>query len=132
MVRREPTNEICKMNAVELKNIAKENNISTKDSDGKPKLKCDLMVDIITNIQTKSKSNRENKSKTEKIFKPTTKITINPKTKKSIKPTKKNLSSIMSMSDDLLMSNKEFNLDTSIKQISDKLNICLTKYYIFY
>jgi len=129
MVRREPTNEICKMNAVELKNIAKENNISTKDSDGKPKLKCDLMVDIITNIQTKSKSNRENKSKTEKIFKPTTKITINPKTKKSIKPTKKNLSSIMSMSDDLLMSNKDFNLDASIKQISDKLNICLTKYY---
>jgi hypothetical protein len=130
MVRRDPTNTICKMKVFELKQLAKENNIPTKDSDGKPKLKCDLMVDTITNIQTKSKSksksNRENKSKTEKIFKPTTKITINPRTKKSIKPTKKNLSS---MSDDLLMSNEDFNIDTSIKQISDHLNICLTKYY---
>jgi hypothetical protein len=133
MVRRDPTNTICKMKVFELKQLAKENNILTKYSDGKPKLKCDLMVDTITNIQTKSKSksksNRENKSKTEKIFKPTTKITINPRTKKSIKPTKKNLSSIMSMSDDLLMSNENFNIDTSIKQLSDHLNICLTKDY---
>jgi hypothetical protein len=130
MVRRDPTNTICKMKVFELKQLAKENNILTKYSDGKPKLKCDLMVDTITNIQTKSKSksksNRENKSKTEKIFKPTTKITINPRTKKSIKPTKKNLSS---MSDDLLMSNENFNIDTSIKQLSDHLNICLTKDY---
>ena len=132
MVRRDPTNTICKLKVIELKQLAKKNDIPTKDSNGKTKLKCDLMVDTITNIQTKlkSKSNRENKSKTEKIFKPTTKITINPRTKKSIKPTtKKNLSSIMSMSDDLLMSNEDFNLDTSIKQISDYLNICLTKYY---
>lgn len=131
MVRRDPTNTICKMKVVQLKQLAKENNIPTKDSDGKPKLKCDLIVDTITNIQTKSKSksNRENKSKTEKIFKPTTKITINPRTKKSIKSTKKKLSSIMSMSDDLLISNEDFNLDTSIRQITDYLNICLTKYY---
>lgn len=131
MVRRDPTNTICKMKVVQLKQLAKENNIPTKDSDGKPKLKCDLIVDTITNIQTKSKSksNRENKSKTEKIFKPTTKITINPRTKKSIKSTKKKISSIMSMSDDLLMSNEDFNLDTSIRQITDYLNICLTKYY---
>jgi hypothetical protein len=157
MVRREPSNEICKMKVVELKQLAKENNVRLRGSDGKPKLKCDLMTDTILSMKnklgTKSKSSSLTRTKTEKIFKPTSKITINPKTKKSInpnttkdfkptskitinpktkksiKPTTQKLTSITPMSDDLLVSNEKFNVDTAIEKISDYLNICLTKYY---
>jgi len=133
MVRREPTNEICKMNVVELKQLAKENNVRVRGSDGKPKLKCDLIIDTIESmknkLRTKSKSSSVTRSKTEKIFKPTSKITINPKTKKSIKPTTKKLKSITPTSNDLLVSNEKFNVDIAIEKISDYLNVCLTKYY---
>lgn len=129
MVRREPDNEICKMKVSELKYLAKQNNVPIKASDGKPKLKCDLMTDTIASIGSKLRSSSSNKSKTNKIFKPTSKITIDPKTKKSIKPTTKKSLSFMSISDDLLPPNTKFNIDSVLEQISDDFNECLKKYY---
>lgn len=152
MVRREPTNEICKMNVRELKQLAKENDVSIKGNDGKPKLKCDLMIDTIESMKNKlKKSSNVTRTNTEKMFEPTVKITINPKTKKSIKPTTKsvkpttksvkpkttktiksttkNIKSITPVSDDLLVSNEKFDVDVAINDISDYLNACLTKYY---
>ena len=60
MVRREPTNEICKMNVRELKQLAKENDVSIKGNDGKPKLKCDLMIDTIESMKNKLKKSVQN------------------------------------------------------------------------
>jgi hypothetical protein len=130
MVRREPTNEICKMNVMELKQLAKENNVHIKGSDGKPKLKCDLMTDIIESMRNKlKKSSSVTSSKTEKMFEPTSKITINPKTKKSIKSTTKKIKSITPISDDLLVSFERINVDIVIEEISDYLDECLARYY---
>lgn len=130
MVRREPTNEICKMNVMELKQLAKENNVPIKGSDGKPKLKCDLMTDIIESMRNKlKKSSSVTSSKTEKMFEPTSKITINPKTKKSIKSITKKIKSITPISDDLLVSFERINVDIVIEEISDYLDECLARYY---
>jgi len=92
MVKREPTYEICKMNVRTLKQLAKENDVNVKGIDGKPKLKCDLMIDTIESMQNKlEKSSGVTNSKTEKTFEPTVKITVDPKTKKAIKPKTKKM-----------------------------------------
>lgn len=157
MVKREPINEICNMNVKELKYFAKENDVHVKGSDGKPKLKCDLIIDTVESMKNKlKKSSNVTKTNTKKMFEPTVKITINPKTKKSIKPTtkqsveptttksietieptikqsakstRKNLKSITIVSDDLILSNEKFYIDIAIEDISNYLNKCLTKYY---
>lgn len=60
MVKRIPTNEICEMKVKELRGYARTNNISVKDKNGKMKLKCDLVIDIIKNIYNRNNINTNN------------------------------------------------------------------------